>query len=146
MSKTPNGADVGSASVLSVTGIGPTALAAPVRVTVIAPDSIGLRPGANCVEIVNAPGPVPEVGDTTSHGAFEDAVQVMIVPGPACVRWTAWAPVWALNAIPVVTALNVRELLSIAMVGGPRRNSGVETVCASTVTLRLAVPGAPPAV
>ena len=61
---------------MSVTSIGPTVFAAPVNAIVMLPVTVAVRPDANCTETRNAADPLPDVGDTTSHGAVDAAVQV----------------------------------------------------------------------
>ena len=60
--------------------------------------------------------PVPEAGETRSHGAVETAVQVT-VPAPVCVSRTICAEVRAPSSVPVVTALMVSAVRSSAMSG-----------------------------
>ena len=83
VSKTPNGGDTAAVldTVVSVTLIGDAAFADPVKVSVIAPVCDEVRPAANCVEIVRAADPLPELGETTSHGLVDTAVHVTVL-GP----------------------------------------------------------------
>ena len=60
--------------------------------------------------------PVPDVGDTCSHGAFDEAVQ-LIVPAPVCVMRTVWASVTAVNPAPLLIAVKISELRSSIIVG-----------------------------
>src|SRR3954467_2588397 len=117
VSTDPNGGAAAlGAIVFRVTPIGPAALAVPLSVIAIAPGWEPARPGTNVVEIVNVALPVPEVGDTTSHGWFEDAVHVT-VPAPFCVMRTAWAGVAAMNRAPLLTPAKISELRSRCIVG-----------------------------
>jgi hypothetical protein len=59
---------------------------------------------------------VPEVGATTSHGAFDAAVHVT-VPAPVCERRTVCEAVLDVNVVPVLMALKLSAVLSSAIVG-----------------------------
>src|SRR5258705_9897339 len=93
----------GLAIVLSVAVIWAVTLAAPVNVSVTAPLCVTASPFMNGVVNVNAAGPGPDVGDTTSHGTLDDAVHVTVPAGPDCVRRTVWPAVWLVKAAPGVT-------------------------------------------
>src|SRR5207248_10577897 len=80
------------------------------NVRLMRPVCDAVSPAANCVEIANAVEPPPDVGETTSHGVVDVAVDVT-GPAPLCVRRTVCGDVWALNAAPVVTAADVSDLL-----------------------------------
>jgi hypothetical protein len=69
------------------------------------------------MEIVKAAPPVPDVGETTSHGTFDVAVQVT-VPIPVCESRTVWRGVLELNELPVVTAPNLSDARLSDIVGG----------------------------
>src|SRR5436190_21955299 len=68
-------------STVRVAPIGPAVFAAPVNVSVTLAVCEIASAGTNCVAIDSVAGPLPDVGDTTSQGALEAAVQVT-VPGP----------------------------------------------------------------
>ena len=72
------------------------------------------------MEIVSVAGPLPDVGDTTSHGAVDVAVHVT-VPAPLCVSRTVCEGVCELNAVPVVTAPNRSDVLSSDIAGERHR-------------------------
>ena len=114
-SNEPNGGDE-AASTWSVTLIGPTALPAPVSVMVMEPDWVAIRPAVNCVDTVSVAVPVPEAGDTTSHGWFDAAVHVT-VPPPLSIRRTTWGAVAEVNALPLLTAAKVSATRSTVIVG-----------------------------
>jgi hypothetical protein len=69
VSNVPCGAVLASAvTVFNVTAMGPTAFAAPVNVIVMAPVCSETRPLTNTTLIFRFPVPVPDAGDTVSHG------------------------------------------------------------------------------
>src|SRR6188768_2499361 len=74
------------------------------------------RPDTNPTLTFSVAGPVPDAGDTLSHGTFDDAVHVT-VPDPACDRRTAWAVVCATSAAPFVEAPKYSHGLSIDIAG-----------------------------
>src|SRR5438128_7155400 len=67
VSKTPKGA-AGAATVFSVTPIGPAVFPAPVNASVIEPAGVAARPATNLTDTVSVADPLPDVGETTSHG------------------------------------------------------------------------------
>ncbi len=118
VSNEPNGTAVAPGELeCSVTVIGPTEFPAPVRVIVIAPACVGESPPENWAEIVSVADPVPDAGDTISHGWFDDAVHVT-VPAPLCVMRTVWGGVTAVNAAPLLTAVKMSALRSSVIVAG----------------------------
>src|SRR5258708_4134077 len=70
VSTTPNGGETAAVdgTTVIVTLIGPAVLAAPTNVTVTLPACDAARPAANRVEIVKVAGPLPDDGETASHG------------------------------------------------------------------------------
>src|SRR5258708_17123972 len=69
VSKYPTGAaDVPDGMRVRLTGRGPTVLAAPFKASVIVPFSFAASPGENRTDRLSTAVPLPEVGETTSHG------------------------------------------------------------------------------
>src|SRR5439155_10212164 len=97
--------------------LGHAVFAAPANVAVTLPVGDATRPAANCVETVNVAGPVPDAGETASHGVVAAAVHVT-VPAPVCTRRTVCAGVWEVNAVPLLTAPKATDVLSRPIVGG----------------------------
>jgi hypothetical protein len=93
-----------------------------------------VSPDANCVEIVSVAGPLPDVGDTTSHGVVEDAVQVT-VPAPLWKSRTVWAEVCEVKAAPVDTAAKTSDVLSSAIGGGAALTVSVAALVVAVPTL-----------
>src|SRR5215471_2545539 len=107
VSNEPNGAAAAAGAIeFSVTLIGPTVLPPPVIAIVTVPTCVADRVGENCVEIVRFAEPLPDVGDTTSHGELGVAVHET-GPAPDCVMRTTCEPVCDVNAAPLLTALKI---------------------------------------
>ncbi len=117
VSNEPAGAvDVPLGRDVSVTATGPVVLPAPVNVSVTLPLCVDPTLSANCTEIVRVADPLPDVGDTTSHGTVEAAVQ-LTVPAPVCVSRTICADVRDVNDEPLLAAPKASDVLSSDMVG-----------------------------
>src|SRR5215204_6956197 len=102
--------------VCSVTAIGPAEFDAPTNDNVMAAVWVATSPGANFAEIVRSAEPLPDDGETTTQGAFDDAVQDAALL-PVCASRTTCDGVWKTNPLPSLTPLKINALLSMLTAG-----------------------------
>src|SRR5262245_41512389 len=90
------------------------------------------------MEIVSVADPLPDAGETRSHGLVEVAVHVT-VPAPLCVKRTVCAEVCEVNAPPVLAAAKRSDWVSSVMrgSGGGGGGTALENVAATLRALAI---------
>lgn len=88
----------------------------PVLVNVV--DAEGMPSvDANCTATDKGAAPVPDAGDTASHGTLDAAVQVTVFCVPVCVTRTVCAGVWNASDVAVAMAAKFSAGRSMAIPG-----------------------------
>ena len=101
-------------------------MVAPVAVTVIEVVYVPAESPVTLAATESDPGPVPEAGDTESHGTALDAFQLK-VPVPVLLMLTVWADGFAPPCVPEkLRLLGVRPMVGI---NGALNVRATMTVC-----------------